>query len=252
MKSKLHRALLLGFVAILAVGPMAFGQGKPQNEEFHYQWQLRNFLGTIAGLFLPNHGEGSLTFKSLGNGHLQSELTITSSVAKQGEYFRYGSEMNTRTLQPIRAWSSYSWRGETKSKSSPIEQTGVLDIASGIYSIRQNPPEKPRRMEIWSDGKIYPVLVIPLGVESRRMQDGRKMDLRHFSIRGIDTPDREKWKGKLDLWLARDEAATPVEILLSRNLADVHLELKSLQSAGQERPGDRSRSGAVHRLSRRR
>jgi hypothetical protein len=26
--------------------------------------------------------------------------------------------------------------------------------------------------------------------------------------------------------------STPVEILLSRNLADVHLELKSLQSAG--------------------
>lgn len=232
MKSKLHLVLLLVLMVLLGAGLTAFGQGKPQNEEFHYQWQLRNFLGTIAGLFLPNHGEGALTFKTMGNGHLQSELTITSSAAKEGEYFRYGSEMDTRTRQPIRAWSSYSWRGETKSKSSPIEQAGVLDIASGIYSIRQNPPDKPRRMEIWSDGKIYPVLVIPLGLESRRMQDGRKMDLRHFSIRGIDAPDRDKWKGKLDLWLARDEAATPVEILLSRNLADVHLELKSLQSAG--------------------
>ena len=231
MKSKLPTALLLGSLALLAVGPTA-GQGKPQSEEFHYQWQLRNLLGTIAGLFLPNHGEGALIFKPVGNGHLQSELTITSSAAKQGEYFRYGSEIDTRTLQPIRAWSSYSWRGETKSKSSPIEQTGVLDIASGIYSIRQNPPNKPRRMEIWSDGKIYPVIVIPLGVESRRMQDGRKVDVRHFSIRGIATPDRDKWKGKLDLWLARDETSTPVEILLSRNLADVHLELKSLQSAG--------------------
>ncbi len=64
------------------------------------------------------------------------------------------------------------------------------------------------------------------------MQDGKKMDVRHFSIRGIDTPDRDHWKGKLDLWLARDEVSTPVEILLSRNLADVHLELKSLQPAG--------------------
>jgi hypothetical protein len=75
------------------------------------------------------------------------------------------------------------------------------------------------------------VIVIPLGAETRRLQDGRKVEVRHFSIRGIDTPDRDKWKGKLDLWLARDEAATPVEILLSRNLADVHLELKPLQSA---------------------
>ncbi len=233
MKSKLQIGLLLGLLALLAAGSLALAQGRPsQNEEFHYDWQLRNLLGAIAGLFLPNHGEGSLTFKSTGNGHMQSELTITSSAARQGEYFRYGSEIDTRTLQPIRAWSSYSWRGETKSKSSPIEQAGVLDIASGIYSIRQSPPDKPRRLEIWSDGKIYPVLVLPLGLESRRMEDGRKMDLRHFSIRGIDMPDRDKWKGKLDLWLTRDEAATPVEILLSRNLADVHMELKPVQSAG--------------------
>ncbi len=230
MKSRFQKLLLFGLLALLAVGPVASQPAKPQNEVFEYHWQLRNFLGTLAGLFLPRQGEGSLTFKSLGNGHMQSELTITSGAARQGEYFRYGSEIDTRTLQPIRAWSSYSWRGETKSKSSPIEQSGVLDIASGIYSIRLDPPEKTRRMEIWSDGKIYPVVVIPLGVESRRTRDGKKLDVRHYSIRGIDVPERgNRWKGKLDLWLARDEVSTPVEILLSRNLADVHLELKSLQ-----------------------
>jgi Protein of unknown function (DUF3108) len=230
MKSRFQKLLLFGLLALLAVGPVASQPAKPQNEVFEYHWQLRNFLGTLAGLFLPRQGDGSLTFKSLGNGHMQSELTITSGAARQGEYFRYGSEIDTRTLQPIRAWSSYSWRGETKSKSSPIEQTGVLDIASGIYSIRLDPPEKTRRMEIWSDGKIYPVVVIPLGVESRRTRDGKKLDVRHYSIRGIDVPERgNRWKGKLDLWLARDEVSTPVEILLSRNLADVHLELKSLQ-----------------------
>jgi hypothetical protein len=230
MNSRFQKILLFGLLALLAVGPVASQPTKPQNEVFEYHWQLRNFLGTLAGLFLPRQGDGSLTFKSLGNGHLQSELTITSGAARQGEYFRYGSEIDTRTLQPIRAWSSYSWRGETKSKSSPIEQSGVLDIASGIYSIRQDPPEKTRRMEIWSDGKIYPVVVIPLGVESRRTRDGKKLDVRHYSIRGIDVPERgNRWKGKLDLWLARDEVSTPVEILLSRNLADVHLELKSLQ-----------------------
>jgi hypothetical protein len=83
-------------------------------------------------------------------------------------------------------------------------------------------------MEIWSDGKVYPVVVIPLGVETRKLRGGKKVDVRHYSIRGIDVPGRRKWKGKLDLWLARDEAATPVEIVISRNLADVHMELKSL------------------------
>ena len=232
MKSRLRKILLLSLLAILALGPATSAQGAPgalgktRNEEFQYHWQLRNFLGTLAGLFLPSQGDGSLTFRPAGNGHLRSELTITSTAARQGEYFRYGSEIDTRTLQPIRAWSSYSWRGETKSKDEPVNQTGVLDIASGIYAIRQDPPLKTRRMEIWSDGKIYPVVVIPLGVESRKLRDGRRVDLRHFSIRGVNAPSRNRWKGKLDLWLSRDDSATPVEILISRNLADVHMEMK--------------------------
>ncbi|MBW8876022.1 MAG: DUF3108 domain-containing protein [Acidobacteria bacterium] len=234
MKSILRKSLLLGLLAFLVAGPWvssvsaqaAQGRG---DEEFQYHWQLRNILGTLVGLFLPNRGEGQLTFKTDGNGHLRSELTITSDVARQGEFFRYGSEVDTRTLQPIRAWSAYSWRGETKSKSEDITADGVLDIASGIYAIRRDPPQKPRRMEIWSDGKVYPVVVVPQGVETRTLQDGKKVQVQKFSIRGVDVPDRDRWKGRLDLWLARDEAATPVEILISRNLADVRMELKSLR-----------------------
>jgi uncharacterized protein DUF3108 len=227
MKTRVPKVVPLLCLAILMAASGVFAQAKPQEEAFQYRWQLRNFIGSLAGLFLPNQGEGSLTFRRDGNGHLTSELTITSTSA-QGEYFRYGSEVDTRTLQPIRVWSAYSWRGETKTKSSPIEQEGVLDVASGIYSIRQDPPDKSRRMEIWSDGKVYPVVVIPLGNESRKMRDGKKIAVRHYSIRGIDVPGRRKWKGKLDLWLARDAAATPVEIMISRNLADVHMELKNL------------------------
>jgi len=225
-----RKALLPCLLALLVAGPWTSAASAQVrgDEEFQYRWQLGNVIGTLAGLFLPNRGEGNLTFKKDGNGHLRSELTITSAVAKQGENFRYGSEVDTRTMQPIRAWSSYSWRGETKSKSEDITAEGVLDIASGIYAIRRDPPMKTRRMEIWSDGKIYPVIVIPQGGETRTL-DGRKIEVRKFSIRGIDVPDRDRWKGRLDLWLARDEAATPVEILISRNLADVRMELKSLK-----------------------
>lgn len=204
-----------------------FSQVAPADEEFRYRWQLRNLVGSVAGLFLPNQGEGELTFKRQ-NGQLRSELLITSSASKAGEYFRYGSMMDVRTLQPIRAWSAYSWRGESKEKTSEIETDGVLDVASGIYAIRSNPPTTTRRMEIWSDGKVYPVVVIPLGSDRRKIGAKKtKVDTRHYSIRGIDVPGRRRWKGKLDLWLAKDEAATPVEILISRNLADVHLELLS-------------------------
>lgn len=223
MNRRLRTILPAGLLAALLATAPARGQVKPVDEEFRYRWQLRNFIGTVAGLFLPNHGEGELTFRR-NNGRLTSELLITSSASRQGEYFRYGSEMDIRTQQPIRAWSAYVWRGESKTKSAPIEQDGVLDIASGIYSIRQDPPDKPRRMEIWSDGRIYPVVVVPLKPEKRKL-GGKTVEANHYSIRGVEIPGRRKWKGKLDLWLAQDEAATPLEILISRNLADVHLEL---------------------------
>jgi hypothetical protein len=197
----------------------------PVNEEFRYRWQLRNLMGAVAGLFLPNQGEGSLTFERT-NGHLKSELTITSPQSKKEGYFRYGSEVDIRTLQPIRAWSSYSWRGESKSKNEAVKKEGVLDVAAGIYAIRSNPPVKPRRMQIWSDGKIYPVVVTPVGTEVRNLPRG-KVTARHYSIRGVNLRGERRWKGKLDLWLANDEAATPVEILISRNMADVRMELLS-------------------------
>jgi hypothetical protein len=227
MRSRLQKILLAGVLgAVLMPSLSASGEASARDEEFHYGWQLRNFVGAVAGLFLPNSGDGSLTFKTQENGHLRTELTITSDASKEGEYFRYGSEIDTKTLQPIRAWSSYSWRGESKSKSEAIAQKGVLDIASGIYAIRSDPPTKPRHMEIWSDGKIYPVTVMLLGNETRKVGND-KVVTRHYSVRGIDVEGQRKWKGKLDLWLANDATATPVGILFSRNLADVRMDLKS-------------------------
>ncbi|MES1243753.1 MAG: DUF3108 domain-containing protein [Acidobacteriota bacterium] len=223
---KRTRTILPGVFAALLLFPALGGtvEGQPANEEFRYRWQLKNFMGALAGLFLPNQGEGSLTFRH-ANGHLKSELIITSAQS-EGGYFRYGSEIDTGTLRPIRAWSAYSWRGESKMKNEPVDKEGVLDVAAGIYAIRSDPPTKPRRMTIWSDGKTYPVVVIPLGIETRRLPGGR-IRASHFSIRGVQETGEHRWKGKLDLWLTPDESATPVEILISRNLADVRMELLS-------------------------
>ena len=226
MKPMLSKTLLTGVVALFLAPSLGLSEAR-REEEFQYRWQLKNLVGAVAGMFLPNRGEGSLTFRQT-NGHLRSELTITSGASREGEYFRYGSEIDSRTLEPIRAWSSYSFRGETKSKSEEIAAKGVLDVAAGIYAIRQDPPTRSRRMEIWSDGKIYPVVVIPRETATRTLS-GTRLQARHYQIRGVEVPGRRKWKGKLDLWLANDEAATPVEITISRNMADVRMQLKSLQ-----------------------
>ncbi len=231
MKSRSRRAESLRAAALVALLaglalPAALRAAEPANEDFHYRWALRNLFGAIAGLFLPNHGLGELTFRTDANGHLKSELVITSPEAG-GDYWRYGAEIDAARLQPIRAWSSYTWRGRSKSESQEITQQGVIDIVSAIYSIRNDPPDKPRRLEIWSDDKVYPVTIIPRGNERRTLPAGA-VDTRHFAIRGIDSGEGHSWKGKVDLWLATDAAATPVVIQISRSLADVRLELTTL------------------------
>jgi hypothetical protein len=215
--------LLFGLWVGLTAG---HAQVRPVDEDFRYRWELSNFVGRIASAFIPGRGDGSLVFKTEPSGVLRSELTITSPNSQRGDYFRYGSEVDAETLRPIRAWSSYHWRGETKSKDESVDRSGVLDIAAGIYSIRRDPPRTTRRIEIWSDGKTYPVEIVPQGVV-QRVLSGRRVNARHFIIRGSNAPGQRRWKGKLELWLSTDPSAKPLEIMLSRNLADVRLMLKN-------------------------
>ncbi len=226
MRSPLrHLASALGLAALLLVlVPAGRASAQSTDEDFHYHWQLRNVVGVILGFFFPRQGNGELAFKLQKDGHLRGELMITSPESREGEYWRYGSEIDPRTLQPIRVWSSYQWRGKSKSKTDEVDQKGVLDISCAIYSIRHAPPHQATDMEIWSDGKIYPVTVFPMGDEVRQVSD-RNVETRHFAIRGRDLPDRRHWTAKVDFWLSKDAIATPVEIQISRNLADVKLEL---------------------------
>ncbi|MCL4837174.1 MAG: DUF3108 domain-containing protein [Thermoanaerobaculia bacterium] len=124
----------------------------------------------------------------------------------------------------VRAWSSYRWRGETKQREAEVGQAGVVDIASAIQALRRDPPEHSRVLEIWSDGRIYPVLVLA-GESRRRLLDGRPVEVRVYSIRGLSRPNRRTWKGRVDLWLADDPASTPVEIRVQRTFATVVLSL---------------------------
>lgn len=218
-----HAALAL--TALLAAGQAHASE--PVSEEYRYRWHLGSLLGRVAGLFLPSHGDGVLSVAPAAGGRMTSELLITSEESRQGEYWRYGSEMDPETGLAVRAWSSYRWRGEEKSKEAEIDAAeGVRDVVSGIWSIRRDPPERPQPMEIWSDGKVYSVMVVPRGPEKRSL-DGREVATRHFTVTGSDVPGKRRWKGTLELWLADDDAATPVEIHISRNLADLRLELQN-------------------------
>jgi hypothetical protein len=194
------------------------------DERLEYGWRVQGFFGALAGLFFPSHGEGSLTRKRLGNGNIESELWITSSADGEPDFYRYGAETHGESGATVRAWSSQLWRGKRKEKSSPVAEAGVVDVASAIQRLRAERPDGRDRLEIWSDGKLYPVEVRSAGNETVEVAGG-KVVTQHLTVRPLTEPGRRVWKGELDLWLAHDPAATPVRILVSRPPARVLLEL---------------------------
>lgn len=211
-------------VLVLALLVPAAGAAAGDDERFVYRWELKKLASLVGGILVPGKGEGLLTFERRGENRLLSELLITSEHSDEGEFWRYGAEIDRRAGRTLKAWSSYLWRGESKSESAEIDQSGVIDIASGIFQIRRDLPEKPVRMRIWSDGKIYPVLVVPKG-EAMRTVPGARVEARHYRIQGLDIPGERKWKGHMDLWLAKDADNTPIEIRFDRSMVGVHLKL---------------------------
>jgi hypothetical protein len=211
--------LALACLLTLAVPAAAHG-----DERLRYRWSLRGFVGALASLFVPGGGDGQLSLVRGPNGVERGELLVTSTESRSGEYFRYGSEWEGESGRMLRAWSDLFWRGERKSKEESIRADGVIDVVFGIHTLRRDPPEVARRLEIWSDGRLYPVLVVPGERETRRLR-GREVGVRRYSVRGLQVPGRRVWRGELELWIADDEEATPVEILVSRRGARVLLQL---------------------------
>jgi len=203
---------------------LAAGPARAAGERFEYRWSLRGFVGAIASVFVPGQGEGLLTVEPLGDGRERCELKVTSDESAADEYFLYGSEWLPAERRTVRAWSELEWRGEQKKKRAELDDDGVIDVAAAIQLLRRTPPRSSARLEIWSDGRLYPVVVLARETERRRLA-GRQVEARRYSIHGISIPDRRFWKGQLDLWIADDPAATPVEIVVARKGARVKLEL---------------------------
>jgi len=198
------------------------------DESLHYEWKLEGFLGTIARLLFPGHGEGLIRAEGRSDGLIDTELHITSSSSDNGEFWLYGARVNPETGSTQEVWNSYRYRDKDKQKRAPVEESGVIDIASGIYLLRQNPPTASRPMKIWSDGKIYPVRVEPGEWRDRKLANGERVRARVYRIRGDKGGGDGVWKGRLDLWLAADELSTPVEVLVER--ASVRVRLRLLES----------------------
>ena len=217
---------ILATACLLSLVAGAASASEPQGDEIlRYSWRLEGFLGTIARLVFPGSGDGRLSTETNAEGRLETELLISSPKSERGEFWLYGAEVDPEARRTLEVWNAYKYREKDKEKRAEVEGEGVIDFASGILLLRQDPPTSPRPMKIWSDGKIYPVTVVPGEFRDRTLGDGSSVRARVYRIRGEEVPGQGHWKGKLDLWFAQDDAATPVEILVERTATRVRLRL---------------------------
>jgi len=203
-------------------------------EAFEMRWKLGGFLGALAGLFVPNRGDALLTFVPGDDGRERIALLITAPKRK-GDYYLYGAEIDLASGTTAAVWSSYHFKGKGKGRETEIHEPDVIDLASGIYHLRHNPPAETIRATLWSDGDRYLAEVEPLKPERRKIS-GHKLEVQGFKVRGVKNPGHEEFDATFTVYFTRDGRATPVEILGKRGWVKLRIELTEEQITRLGRP----------------
>jgi len=185
----------------------------PGDEKLVYSWRVEGFKGFFLRLVAPGRGEGSLTTVLNAEGHFETELHMSAKSRRQGDFWRYGSSVDPEAQRSLRAWTAQKIGDKERAREEDLEAADVIDLASGILLVRRDPPSEPRRMRIWSNGKLYPVLIEPRG-GGRAEFRGRPVTVRRYAITGYRVPGEREWNGGLELLLADDPSSTPVEMFV--------------------------------------
>ena len=194
------------------------------DEMLVYRWKVEGIKGLLLRLVAPGKGEGSLTTVLNGEGHFETELHMSAERRRKGDYWRYGSSVDPVAKRSLKAWTAQKIGEKEKANEADLEDDDVIDLASGILLVRRDPPTLRRRMRIWSNGKLYPVVIEPRG-EGRARFRGRLAKVRRYAISGYRVPGEREWKGGLELHLADDPSATPVEMYVLNKGVRARLEL---------------------------
>jgi len=222
------------------------------SEELHYSWRLKGPLSWFAGLRFPTSGKGFLKTAEPEANVLDTELRISAASRRDGFYV-YQSQMEEQGARTLMTYHGYAWRDKRRSertlfdyvrriarirkenterienKEKAIPQGSVRDMLTGIYFLRQNAEQitQPLTSEIYSEGKLYPVLFRPLG-EERLTIKGHQKDTWKFEITAAGGTEK-KWPGGVRVWLSKDEKRTPLRIEIRRDLAALQLDLESME-----------------------
>lgn len=222
-------------------------------EQFRYTWRLRGGLAWIASVRFPTSGEGQLTTTYRRDTHpiIETELRITSKGADG--FYLYQSQIDETELKTLMTYHGYSWGEKTRQertffdyvkrlarirkqtsaglehKVKKIPPREMHDVLTGIYFLRQNAGtiSAPVQSEIFSDGKLYPVVYKPTGKETLTVA-GNSTPTISYQITAAPGAEK-KWPGGVRVWLSDDARRVPVRIEIQRSFATLRLDVTSIQ-----------------------
>ena len=247
MLPRLLRVALL-FVAIAAGTGSALAQ---QSEQYRFSWRLRGALAWIARIAFPTSGVGELKNVQKEGNLLDSQLLITARNASEGHYL-YRSEIDQTAERTMTSYHGYAWGGkfrkertrfdyanriahireeeadEIENRQKALPGIAMRDVLTGIHYLRQNAEkiDAPLRTNIYSDGKMYPVVFKP-GERSSYDFDGQKIPARTFTITTAPG-SKKRWPGGIRVWLSDDARHIPLRIDIKRGMASLQLDLESI------------------------
>ena len=244
------------FLAVLAASSLAAADAPapPDAELLTYSWKVHGVLAWFAGLKFPTEGKGELrTYAEPGGDAVNSRLFITGPDQNQG-YYLYESQMARNGERTMVSYHGYAWgTKERKEKTlfdydkglarmhketsgnSPeyrvkkLPANALRDFLTGIFYLRQNASliTKTLSSEVYSDGKMYPVVFRPLGPVTLDSRNG-KVTTERFLITGAPGAP-ERWPGGVKVWLSDDGRHVPVRIELQESFAVLRLDLQSAE-----------------------
>ena len=224
----------------------------PGSEEFRYSWRLRGALSWIAAIRFPTRGSGELKNEYSESGSIDTQLKITG----EGDpgFYLYHSILDDRSGRTMMTYHGYSFgkkshneqanfdyvkrlvrireekTGQVREKVKPIPAGQLRDVLTGIHYLRQNAMTiaAPLRTDIYSDGKLYPVVFKPQGRETILV--GKKSVASRTYVIAAAPEEGKKWPGAVKVWLSEDAGRVPLRIEMQHSFATLRLDLESAEA----------------------
>ncbi len=196
---------LIGF--LLLFPSIAEGQ---KEDIYLYKWKIKGFIRFVASIIGPSRGGARLVF-SENNQERKIELLLTAPGTR--DYYLYGAILDDR-YNTLSVWYEYRYGNKQKKYEDKKLPKSAFSIPSAILYLRERSPFVKEEKLIWSKGRLYPVVIEPVGDESETV--------RKYYVSGIRKEGFRYWKGSFSIEFRNND---PRVLEIGQGFAVVKLEM---------------------------